>query len=123
MNRHLEKLAEKTAVIIKGNPKYDNEQSQRFYERLADLLKEQGYSVKFDAGKSYTLPEKADVYIGHSRGADRLQYVTGVKIPVGTASKEAVNHPKDNALEGGIKPNRYHYTLNKEMKQEVLSRI
>jgi hypothetical protein len=46
-----------------------------FYSDLSSLLKGKGYDVAFDDGAPMTSPnEAADVWIGHSRGIDRLQY-------------------------------------------------
>ena len=56
-----------TAVIIKGNPEYISGHDD-FYEEIKDFLEELGYKVSFDEGAPYTVPPKADLWIGHSRG-------------------------------------------------------
>jgi superfamily II DNA or RNA helicase/RimJ/RimL family protein N-acetyltransferase len=78
-----EPAPQRSAVIIKGNPAYieGNQEADQFYGDLADALKERGFSVDFDAGTPFTSPAAADLWVGHSRGADRLQYA-----PEGTAT-------------------------------------
>ena len=65
----------KTAVIIKGNPKFidNNKDADSFYEEIKSFLEDLGFEVSFDKGEPYTSPDKADLWIGHSRGADRLR--------------------------------------------------
>ena len=109
----------KTAVIIKGNPKYinNNKKADSFYDLLKKELEESGYKVSFDSGKAYTSPKKADIWVGHSRGVDRLEFAPkGVKtIAIGADDfKGALNHPKDK-LEIGKKPADEHYEMTKEM--------
>lgn len=63
------------AIIIKGNPKFtSSEICISFYKELEQILTHLGYSVSFDDGKPHTTPPIADLWIGHSRGCDRLQY-------------------------------------------------
>lgn len=68
------------AIIIKGNPKYLRQLKIRplaakFYEEIEQMLRDKGYEVEFDAGAPYTAPKMyADVWIGHSRGIDRLRF-------------------------------------------------
>lgn len=68
------------AIIVKGNPKYlrlpeVKPMAEQFYSDLHDRVASKGYEVRFDEGKPYTSPdESAEVWIGHSRGADRLDY-------------------------------------------------
>ncbi len=90
------------AVVIKGNPKYieGNPQADAFYEALRQELTDAGYQTDFDPGEPFTEPPAADLWVGHSRGIDRLRFappgtrVLGIggaghgKIPV-------VNHPRD----------------------------
>lgn len=68
--------ARKRAVIIKGNPEHiqDNELADKFYGDLEGLLGQSGYSVQFDAGEPKTEPPAADLWVGHSRGGDRLRF-------------------------------------------------
>lgn len=66
------------AYIIKGNPDVMGDQLpayDRFYNRIAKTLKAQGLSTEFDAGLPHTTPpDDAKLWIGHSRGADRLRF-------------------------------------------------
>jgi len=106
-----------TAVIIKGNPAYlaGNKAAHKFYTHLAKHVRDQGYSVSFDPGDAHTMPAKADLWIGHSRGADRLQYAPkGVKT-IALGARGGINHPMDKAMEYGQVPNVFHYILTKEM--------
>ena len=78
LQRGQEKSAGLTAVVIHGNPEYvegvDKERADRFYAHLARKLERRGYAVSHDAGKEYTSPPKADLWVGHSRGSDRLRF-------------------------------------------------
>ena len=112
----------KTAVIILGNPKYikGNDDAINFYKELKGYLEGLGYIVTFDKGEPHTEPPMADLWVGHSRGADRLRFAPeGVKVlGIGATTGEGytvINHPKDSAVLGGP-PNQYHFTLTEEMK-------
>src|SRR5277367_2136373 len=65
-----------SAVIIKGDPNDidGNEQANTFYDDLKTFLQDLGFSVVFDAGIEFTTPKSANLWIGHSRGADRLRF-------------------------------------------------
>ena len=71
------------AVIVKGNPHYidGNPKADAFYKELADLVRANGYEPSFDAGEPHTSPdESAALWVGHSRGQDRLRFAPqGVK--------------------------------------------
>jgi hypothetical protein len=65
------------AYIIKGNPevmKNNMEDYDKFYNSVADVLKAKGMTVAFDAGEPDTLPPGGKLWVGHSRGADRLRF-------------------------------------------------
>ena len=66
------------AVIIKGNPKFINTQvAKDYYKEIEKFLKNLGFKVEFDPGADYTRPRQdADLYIGHSRGAGRYEFMT-----------------------------------------------
>ena len=90
------KLVKKAAkaVIIKGNPGYIGEDptATKFYTDLARQLTRRGYDdVAFDPGKPFTSPPEADLWVGHSRGADRLRFA-----PPGTKTIDLgpLEHPK-----------------------------
>lgn len=75
------------AIVVKGNPAYTTHPKNAaaalvFYENIRQLLVAKGYRVEFDEGDPYTLPMKgASVWIGHSRGIDRLRFAPkGVRI-------------------------------------------
>jgi GNAT superfamily N-acetyltransferase len=116
-----------TAVIVKGNPKYidGNAQADKFYGKLAKFVESKGYAVSFDPGTPHTSPKKADLWIGHSRGIDRLRFA-----PKGTATiamgspeiKGTINHPLDKAAVGKT-PTKHHYMLTSPMKDELSGRM
>jgi hypothetical protein len=73
--REREKRANK-AVIVKGNPRYieGNPKAEAFYKELEQLVRDAGYEPSFDAGEPHTVPdEDAALWVGHSRGQDRLR--------------------------------------------------
>lgn len=117
-----------TAIIIKGNPKFiiDNPEAEKFYQEIAEFLQGLGYEVGFDPGEPYTSPPLADLWIGHSRGGDRLSPpVPGdvVTLLFGSSRPGAINHPEDNTKHlfgpSDIVPNIFHYTFTDEMKQAI----
>ncbi len=66
------------AIIIKGNPSYiNNDIARKYYKDIELFLKENGVDkVEFDNGDDKTLPKlDADLYIAHSRGCSRYQYM------------------------------------------------
>jgi hypothetical protein len=136
----------KTAVIIKGNPALitNNPRADAFYEDLEKVLILAGYDVRFNAGEPYTSPDSADLWIGHSRGADRLQFapegtlVIGVGVPLSTGETTfpIVNNPEDKMSqrifsEGKIVEGEpletldddNHYILTEGMKKQILDLI
>lgn len=109
----------KKAVIIKGNPKYveENNEAERFYAQIKKFLENLGYEVTMDPCLPHTLPPKANLWIGHSMGVFRLRFAPkGVKtLALGDNSPRAINHPKDTATP----PDRYHYIFTKKMKDTI----
>lgn len=86
------------AVIIRGNATRDSDVSNSLYSGLHRYLKRRGFQVSEDAGEPYTLPDTtAKLWIGHSRGADRLAYAPdGIQtIAIGSRQPGAINHPED----------------------------
>lgn len=70
------------AIIIKGNPKYiNNSLASSYYKEIEKFLKDNGVEeVQYDAGEALTIPdENADLYIGHSRGTSRKQFMSPAK--------------------------------------------
>lgn len=111
----------KSAVIIKGNPKFiiGNLDADRFYDEVKHFLEDQGFSATFDLGESYSSPVKADLWIGHSRGNDRLRFApTGTKT-IMLATLGGINNPDDKALFAGAIPDKPHYILTDEMKEKI----
>jgi len=111
----------KTAVIIKGNPKFviGNPDADRFYNEVKSFLEEQGFSVTFDAGEAYTSPVKADLWISHSRGADRLRFAPKGTKTIMLGIQGGINHPEDRSLVRGDIPEKWHYILTEEMKEKI----
>lgn len=121
-----EEAAKPTAVLITGNPTFiqDNPQAEAFYAQIESYLQSQGWQVSRDPGEPYTSPPPADLWIGHSRGTDRLRFA-----PEGTRTialgapgvPGSINHPKDaNATDEwqpGDIPTEYHYMFTEEMQQ------
>lgn len=116
--------SQRTVVIIKGNPAYieNNSRADEFYTELSHFFEELGYTVTFNLGEPYTVPEKACVWVGHSRGADRLRFapggtrVIGIGVPQNKRNNfPTVNHPED---EFGV--HSAHYLLTDEMKKELI---
>ena len=124
------------AAIVMGNPAHlaKNKQiSRSFYNKIAEILKKQGFSVDFFESKANTWPGKPkkmlyDLWIGHSLGADRLEgaveggYTTKV-IAFGVPDPEkqpflALNHPDDDPKPGKTS-GKEHYLLSNEMKSAL----
>tara|TARA_B100000123_G_C25739526_1_gene433123 strand:- start:979 stop:1404 length:426 start_codon:yes stop_codon:yes gene_type:complete len=121
-----------TAVVIKGNPKYLSkfpDQSRKFYNDIRDFLVSLGYKVSFDEGKPFTQPKKANIWVAHSRAADRLRYAPdGTKtiafgsIPMKGDSWKTINHPEDNKelnSDQEYEPTEEHFIFTVEMKEEL----
>src|SRR5579884_3801285 len=115
------------AVIIKGNPKFirNNPVAESFYAEIKEFLEKLGFEVIFSSGQPYTSPPAADLWIGHSRGVDRLRFApSGTKtLALGSSLKGAVNHPLDNTKDiqgpSNIIPNKYHYVFTPQMKKRI----
>jgi hypothetical protein len=149
-SKNKEKKAKPTAVIVKGNPDHRTEGGQgkkkarRFYSHIATVLKDEGYKVSFDKGLPYTQPKKADLWLGHSRGVDRLRFAPKETLTIATGSRVAgaINHPldkkwmskKEEAFRAGQTwksipakerppvPNE-HLILNSDMEKELRTRV
>lgn len=113
------------AVIIKGNPKFiegpHKEYADKFYGQLHDHIKNKGFDVEFHAGEPYTTPPPADLWVGHSRGADRLRFAAPdtKTIALGSSRPGAVNHPDDTVMGPGQEPTLAHYQFTDEMRKEL----
>lgn len=110
------------AVIVKGNPKYLNMPAnvplaEAFYTEIQTILEKRGYDVAFDPGIEYTSPdETAAVWIGHSRGIDRLRFAPAT---VKTIALQTEDHTKSYAShdERGVDP--LHYKLSAQDRQAL----
>lgn len=97
------KIKQPTAVIVKGNAEHLAESGiakktiSDFHGKLKKILQSEGYKVSFDPGLPQTSPKKADIWVGHSRGADRLRFAPKgtLGVPVGSDRPGAINHPVD----------------------------
>ncbi len=107
-----EKLDSKIAVIVMGNPKYVDDPRVRdlaeaLYQEVKRILVDKGYQVELDPGEPYTQPRNdAAVWIGHSRGIDRLRFA-GAKIK--TIALLTMDHGKKYKSndERGLDPDHY----------------
>ena len=111
----------KSAIIIKGNPKFisDNKDAEKFYNNLKVFLEDLNYSVTFDAGLPYTVPIFADLWVGHSRGSDRLRFAPNKTKTIAIGVEGGINNLMDKALSSGDIPDKNHYILTKEMKEKI----
>lgn len=113
-------MVQKVAVIVKGNPKYLNDPSVKllavsFYKKVQSILESKGYSVTFDDGEPMTLPStKANVWVGHSRGIDRLRFAPKYIKTIALTTNESSGILKDLTVEErdriGLDP--AHYRLS-----------
>lgn len=118
-----------TAVLITGNPRFikGNKKADAFYDAIEAHLVKNGYKVTRDPGNDYTEPPKADLWVGHSRGAGRLRFApSGTKtIAFGSSAEGAINHPNDDVntpfhLTGG-EPPAEHFEFTDAMKSAIES--
>ncbi|NDB66000.1 MAG: hypothetical protein EB168_10115, partial [Euryarchaeota archaeon] len=112
--------AQRTAVVIKGNPKYTEGANKKgydaFYKKVQDILANAGYSVSFDPGEPFTVPNKADLWVGHSRGSDRLRFA-----PKDIATLRLDDYEDEYELEEGQEPPEPHYTVTQQMEEALKS--
>lgn len=111
----------KEAVVIKGNPKFveGNKDADKFYEVLRRYLEQKGYGVSYDAGEPHTVPKPADLWLGHSRGVDRLRFAPEHTKTLALGAPNGINHPKDKAMKPGDVPGSFHYRLTKAMQKQL----
>jgi hypothetical protein len=131
-NQTLQVTRQPRAVIVKGNPQYikGNHMATKYYNDIADFLRQQNVSVTMDEGKPYTQPSKADLWVGHSRGTDRLRFAPKETqtLAFGSNLPNAINHPRD--LAGGdwqsiqnYEPSNFHYIFTNAQKQAILDKL
>ena len=113
--------ADRSAVIVRGNPKYteNNSQADKFYAAIHRILKQRGYSTSDDPGEPETMPPAADLWVGHSRGTDRFRFAPEGQKTLSFGSTVGINHPKDKAMEEGQVPDRYHFTVTRQMRDAL----
>jgi hypothetical protein len=113
----------RTAVLVTGNPKFieGNDQAEAFYRRVAKYLTALGYETTRDPGLPHTMPTPADLWVGHSRGADRFRFAPEGQrhVAFGSSQPGAVNHPKDVLMEPGQTPDASHYRFTPAMRQAL----
>lgn len=130
----IDQMIQPTAVVVTGNPKYieNNVDAERFYSEIVSHLKSKGFSVRIDSGEPFTSPPKADLWVGHSMGADRLSdsvpEYTRFAVAFGVPNPElfsnmgdsyfSINHPGDTPAPGQ-EPAEEHYIFTNEMKQII----
>ena len=107
-----------SVVIVKGNPA-----AESFYTQLGELLKQHKYNVSYDPGLPHTEPKAADLWIGHSRGVDRLRWAPEATQTIRMGALDGINHGKDKAMLQGQVPNKYHFMLTNKMKRELISKL
>lgn len=123
----IKQAKQRTAVIIKGNPAHvaSNPKADAFYKAIHAELKARGYAVSMDAGAAYTIPPAADLWVGHSRGVDRLRFAPQGTKTIAFGVHGGLSHPKDNSLHvehrpsADFKPNKYHYVLTPAMRSKL----
>ena len=119
------------AVIIKGNPKYlDNDLARNYYQDIESHLRSVGFDqVEHDAGEDFTRPRQdADLYVAHSRGVGRFDFMKESAkskfLKFGVV--EGVIHPTDKKWQEevwypGIEspPPKEHFLFTKEQKSAI----
>lgn len=118
-----------TAVIIKGNPKFikGNSLATEYYSEIKKHLNTLGIvDIVEDAGADFTRPPKADLYIGHSRGVSREEFIRNPResIFVKLGVLDGIIEPEDAAWQkvtppGTGTPPRSHYTYSANQKHAV----
>ena len=121
------------AIIIKGNPKFiHTEIAKNYYKEIEEFLKKLGFKVEFDAGADYTRPRQdADLYIGHSRGAGRYQFMTPANKPKfikfgdpdGIIAADDREWQKNNPPPTNKTPPDSHFEFSKVQKAAILHKM
>ena len=113
--------ARPTAVIVKGNPRWTEgahkDVSRQFYDAMTALLQDQGYGVSEDPGEPFTQPVDANLWVGHSRGIDRLRFAPAT---TRTVSVDDYQVPFDfDPNDPDWNPPDSHYALTPELAQAL----
>lgn len=123
------------AIIIKGNPRYiNNSTAKQYYKDIESFLKKNGVTkVVFDSGDDGTLPPTdADLYVAHSRGVGRYQYMPEDKkkvflkfgTPGGIIDPVDLKWHNEVYIKGANQqPPKEHFILIDEQKEAIVSLI
>lgn len=119
-----------TAVLIKGNPKYINNNLARlYYKDIVSFVESLGVKITTDPGASFTCPVAADFYIGHSRGCSRSR-CTGDTIFLKFGDLDGINHPLDHKWIMEYKPGftkgdppAAHFIFTEEQQQAIVDTV
>lgn len=125
----VESHGEPKAIIVKGNPKYlkdpeVSELAKKFYEEIKKLLEKKGFAVSFDPGEPFTSPdEAAAVWVGHSRGIDRLRFAPPHIQTIALETKEDMSkyQKNDQATNDRRGKDPQHYELSDNDKKKINS--
>jgi hypothetical protein len=114
----MDKVASKSAVIITGNPKYihgkDKDNYAKYYNDIENTLKGVGYTdITRDPGNEYTEPRKANLWVGHSRGVDRLRFA-----PKGTKTLKVDDYENPRRV-GQRHPGAEHWTMTDSLRNAL----
>lgn len=123
------------AIIIKGNPKYiNNDLARKYYKDIQSFLIKHGVTqVEFDNGDAYTIPIlDADLYIAHSRGCSRYNFMPKEKQKVflKLGVPDGIIDPIDLKWQNEVwfkdtdeQPPKEHFVFNSKQKESVLKLI
>ena len=123
------------AIIIKGNPKYiNNDLARKYYKDIHTFLIKHGVTqVEFDNGDDHTVPSlDADLYIAHSRGCSRYNFMPKQKqnVFLKLGVPDGVIDPVDLKWQKEVwfkdtdeQPPKEHFVFNSKQKEAVLKLI
>jgi len=109
------------AVIIRS--KHEHKKSEDFYQSIRKLLESEGFDVQFDDGEPNTVPNEAELWVGHSTGARRLRFAPDDTHTVALGTKQGISHPMDRAAKRGGRPNWSHFSLTKKMRDAICEEV
>ena len=82
------------------------------------MLIAKGFWVKFNDGKEYTSPNiRAKVWIGHSRGIDRLRFAPDTVQTIALQTKDKGKYGYKSFDEQGVDP--LHYQLSDDDRRAI----
>lgn len=131
--------------IIKGNPEVDKANAghyEKLYDDIAKIVGENGFTSEFDQGLDKTVPPGGKLWIGHSRGGDRLRFapdnISTLRLddfePADYKAKQQVEYDKimkehkvntvaDLPIEARPTPGKEHYMLSDEAMTALISKL